>query len=350
VTTERAFVVTRIDTHHHHIPPFYRDALRKAGIDKAGGRALPEWTPEDSLHTMAQLDVSTAILSVSTPGTTFLSNEADAAALARDLNDYSAALVADQPDRFGFFATVPLPQIDGAVTEAIRALDALHADGVVLLANNAGTYLGQEGRDDLWAALDARSAVVFIHPADLPGPTVPGVLPFAADFLLDTTRAAYLLVRNGIRRKYPNIRFLLSHAGGFVPYASHRMAIAITGDTGASPADHLDDFAGFYFDTALSSSPAALPTLLAFAKPGRITFGSDWPFAPLAASQLFAAGLENYPLDAAARESIDRSNAFALFPRLGTAAAPAPLSKVDALKHTARTTIMRGVARLIASQ
>ncbi len=116
----------------------------------------------------------------------------------------------------------------------------------------------------MFAALDARSAVVFIHPADLPGPEVPGVLPFAADFLLDTTRAAYLLVRNGIRQRYPNIPFILSHAGGFVPYASHRMAVAILSDTGRSPADSLDDFAGFYFDTALSSSAAALPSLLAF--------------------------------------------------------------------------------------
>ena len=199
----------------------------------------------------------------------------------------------------------------------MRALDELHADGVVLLANNAGTYLGETARTTLFAALDARSAVVFIHPADLPGPSVPGVPPFAADFLLDTTRAAYLLVRNGIRRKYPNIRFILSHAGGFVPYAVHRLAVAIMGDTGRSPADILDDFSSFYFDTALSSSAAALPTLLAFAKPGHITFGSDFPFAPIAAAKLFAAGLETYPgLDADARAEIDRTNALALFPRL----------------------------------
>jgi 6-methylsalicylate decarboxylase len=83
----------------------------------------------------------------------------------------------------------------------------LHAAGqrqVVLLANSAGTYLGQDGQDELFAALDARAAVAFIHPADLPGPTVPGVLPFAADLFLDTTRAAYLLGRNGIRRRYPH--------------------------------------------------------------------------------------------------------------------------------------------------
>ena len=243
-----------------------------------------------------------------------------------------------------------MPHVDEAVTESVRALDVLHADGVVLLANNDGVYLGQEGQEALFAELDARSAVVFIHPADLPGPAVPGVLPFAADFLLDTTRAAYLLVRNGIRRRYPNIRFILSHAGGFVPYASHRMAVAITSDTGASPTDCLEDFASFYFDTALSSSPAALPSLLAFTDPTHVLFGSDWPFAPLPASQLFAAGLENYPLDHATRTAIDHNNALALFPRLGTAPASVPQSLAGSIRNTARRTVMRGIARLMAAR
>jgi 6-methylsalicylate decarboxylase len=341
----------RIDTHHHSIPPSYRKALQKAGIDEAGGRALPDWSPEASLHTMAELDVATAILSVSTPGTTFLPKAADAAALSRDLNDYSAQLVADHPDRFGFCATVPMPHVNESVTESARALDELTADGVVLLANNAGTYLGQEGQDALWDALNDRSAVVFIHPADLPGPTVPGVAPFAADFLLDTTRAAYLLVRNAVRSKYPNIKFILSHAGGFVPYASHRMAAAITADTGRSPADNLDDFASFYFDPALSSSAAALPSLLAFAKPGHVTFGSDWPFAPVAAAKLFAAGLETYSdLDDTARQAIDRGNALALFPRLATAPAPAPGSRAGQIRRTASRAAMRGIARLISTK
>jgi 6-methylsalicylate decarboxylase len=338
----------RIDTHHHAIPSFYRDLLRKARIDEAGGRDLPEWSPEASLEAMGELNVATAILSVSTPGTAFLPSTADATSLARDINDYLAELVGAQPDRFGFFATIPMPHISESVDEVVRSLDKLSADGVVLLANSAGTYLGQHGQDDLFAALDARSAVVFIHPADLPGPAVDGVPPFAADFLLDTTRAAYLLVRNGICRKYPNIKLILSHAGGFVPYASHRMAVAIMGDTGRSPKDSLDDFAGFYFDTALSSSAAALPSLLAFAKAGHVTFGSDWPFAPVAAGKMFAAGLETYPgLDADARAAIDRTDALALFPRLGEAPPPAAGSALDQVRHTASRVVMRGVMRLV---
>jgi predicted TIM-barrel fold metal-dependent hydrolase len=342
--------VLRIDTHHHVIPPDYRKALQHAGLLEAGGRELPEWSAESSLQAMADLDVGTAILSVSTPGTAFLPNPADAAALARDLNDFTAALAAERPDRFGYFASVPLPNIDESVTETVRALDDLHADGVVLLANNAGTYLGEDGQDALFAALNDRSAVVFIHPAELPGPTIPGVVPFAVDFLLDTTRAAYLLVRNGIRSRYPNIRFILSHAGGFVPYASHRMAVAIMADTGRSPADVLDDFASFYFDTALSSSAAALPSLLAFAKPGHITFGSDFPFAPTVAGKLFAAGLETYSgIESTTRAAIERNNALALFPRLGAAPQPIPRSPVQRVRHSLSRSVLRGVSRMTSS-
>ncbi len=338
----------RIDTHHHAIPSFYRDLLRQTGIHEAGGRELPQWSPEGSLHTMAELNVATAILSVSTPGTAFLPSAADAAALTRDINDYLAELVGAQPGRFGFFATLPMPHVAESVDEVARSLDELGADGVVLLANAAGAYLGQNGQDDLFGALNERSAVVFVHPADLPGAPIDGVLPFATDFLLDTTRSAYLLVRNGICRKHPNIKFVLSHAGGFVPYASHRMAVAIMSDTGSSLADTLDDFAGFYFDTALSSSAAALPSLLAFAKPGHVTIGSDWPFAPHAAGKLFAAGLETYRgLDAGARTAIERTNALALFPRLGATPPPDAGPALDRMRHAAGRAVMRGVARLI---
>jgi predicted TIM-barrel fold metal-dependent hydrolase len=308
----------RIDTHHHLIPPDYRNVLRTSGAEGVG-RALPEWSAESALETMAELGIGTAILSVSAPGSTVFPQAADAAALARDMNDFTADLVAQRPDRFGFFATVPMPHVDESTAEAVRALDELHADGVVLLANSTGTYLGQEGQDELFAALDARSAVAFVHPAELPGPVVPGMPPFVADFLLDTTRAAYLLVRNLIRSRYPNIRFILANAGGFVPYAAHRLAISILGDTRRNPLDSLEEFSSFFFDTSLSSSPAGLPNLLSFANPSHITFGSDIPFAPLAASKYFTEGVDSYPgLDDDSRDGINRLNALALFPRLAT--------------------------------
>ncbi|MFE0700559.1 amidohydrolase family protein [Streptomyces sp. NPDC058872] len=337
----------RIDVHQHVVPDFYRDELAKAGIADAGGRALPVWNPESALQLMDLLGTTTSILSVSTPGTGFLTAPAEAVDLARRLNDHSATLVSDHPGRFGFFATLPMPDADASATEAARALDELRADGVTLLANNRGTYLGVDGQDALWRTLDDRGAVVFIHPAELPAPPVDGIPAFAADFLLDTTRATYLLVRNGIPRRYPSIRFILSHAGGFVPYSSHRMALTIADDTARSPLDVLDDFRSFYFDTALSSSPAALPTLLSFARPGHVLFGSDWPFAPAPAGQYFVGGLDGNA-DASTLKAVNRTNAEALFPRLATTL-PAPPPALPApvrLRHAAQRTAARLVFKL----
>ena len=193
---------------------------------------------------------------------------------------------------------------------------------MVLLANNRGVYLGAGGQGPLFRALEDRGAIVFIHPAELPCSAVDWIVPFAADFLLDTTRAAYLLVRNRVVSRYPNIRFILSHAGGFVPYASHRMAVAIAADTGRTPLEALEECQSLYFDTALSSSPAALPTLLAFARPGHILFGSDWPFAPPQAAHYFANGLEQHNLDPQTRAAIDHQNAARLFNRAPGEAPP----------------------------
>ena len=276
-------------------------------------------------------------------GVAFVRNPAEAVKLAQRLNDFSASL-AGEDARFGWFATLPLPDVTAAAEEAARALDA-GADGVTLLANNSGHYLGEHGQDALFAVLNERGAVAFVHPAELPAPEVDGVPPFAADFLLDTTRAAYLLVRNDIVRRFPRVRFILSHAGGFVPYASHRMAITIAADTGRGPLDVLDDFRGFYFDTALSSSPAALPSLLAFARPDHVLFGSDWPFAPTTVGQYFANGLDSYAgLDQAARDAIDFGNAAALFPRLGRTPTRLPERQWP---ERAASTMQHAAARLV---
>ncbi len=99
----------RIDVHQHIVPAFYRDELAKVGIADAGGRALPDWSPQSALQLMDLLGTTTSIVSVSTPGTGFLTAPADAAGLARRLNDHCAALVSDHPGRFGFFAPSPCP-------------------------------------------------------------------------------------------------------------------------------------------------------------------------------------------------------------------------------------------------
>lgn len=92
-----------------------------------------------------------------------------------------------------------------------------------------------------------------------------------------------------------------------------------------------------------------MPSLLAFAKPGHVTFGSDLPFAPVAVSQLFAAGLENYGgLDDTARAAIERDNALWLFPRLGAAPALLKQSVSEPIQHAASPLVMRAAAGLMS--
>ena len=305
----------RIDVHQHLLPDSYVEWLRSEGLGQAGGRDLPAWSAHSAITLMDARSIATGILSISTPGT-HLGDDAQALDKARQINDLGAELVKDRPDRFGYFATIPLPYVDGAVHEAVRALDELGADGVVLLANNRGTYLGDPAFEPLMTELDRRSAVVFVHPSELPAPAVPGLPPFAADFLLDTTRAAANLVLHGVPRRYPSLKIILSHAGGFLPYAAHRIAVTFIGE-GRDPGEVFDDLTSFYFDTALSGSPTALPSLLAFARPGHVLYGSDWPFAPDLAVKYFTDGLDAHePADTDLHHAIDSANARALFPRL----------------------------------
>jgi aminocarboxymuconate-semialdehyde decarboxylase len=239
--------------------------------------------------------------------------------MARRVNEYTADLVAKRPDRFGNFATLPVPDVDGALRELEHALDTLRADGVILLANYSGKYLGDAAFEPLWAELDRRQAVVFVHPGQPPLPIVAGVAGALVDYPFDTTRTAVQLVLNGVVDRYRGARIILAHAGGFLPYASHRFAelARVFRPDAANPAEILASFQRFYFDTALSSGPAALPSLKAFAGSGRILFGSDFPYAPAGIGASFTAKLDAYDgLTADEHGAISHRNAWTLFPRL----------------------------------
>ena len=270
----------RIDVHQHVLPPRYAGWLRDNGI-RPGGIDLPPWSPPAALKFMDSHGIATGVLSVSTPGV-HLGNDTEARKWAREVNEYTADLVRADPGRFGLFATLTLPDVEGAIMEAEYALDTLHADGVILLASNAGRYLGDRGFAPLLAYLHSRQAIVFVHPGELPGDPVPGIPSFTADFLLDTTRTAISLILSGAMKKYDGIKFILAHAGGFVPYIAYRILLTMVSQENKARqlltlADQkhqvprlLAPLKRFYYDVALSSTPAALPSLLEIAEPTRV--------------------------------------------------------------------------------
>lgn len=309
----------RIDTHTHVVPPAYLSWLKN---NPSYHGALVDWRIESTLAAMDEKGIATAVLSVSSPGVRRGPGDDPASVrrLAREVNEFCAEVVRDDPQHFGFFATLTLPDLDGALDEARYALDELGADGVVLLGNVDGTYVGSPRWDPLMDLLDARRTVLFVHPTALPGGTAEDITPGVVDFLADSTRAAVNLVKRDCLRRYPHVRVLLSHGGGYVPYAATRIASMISRDF--DEAAVIAQLQSFYVDTALIGGPYALPSLLAFAAPGHIVFGSDWPyeFRP-GQSRHFTERLDAFESTEQQRQEINRGNAETLFPRLASARA-----------------------------
>jgi predicted TIM-barrel fold metal-dependent hydrolase len=299
----------RIDTHHHFVPPFYREWLESKGVG-AGGLLIPEWSPQASLELMEAHEIETAVLSVSTPGVE-PGRPSEARAMARRLNEYAAEIVRQHDGRFRFFAILTLPDVDGALAELAYALDELSAEGVVLHGNCKGIYLGDPRFDPLFDELQRREAVVFVHPSVPPGPGVPGIPAYAADFLLDSVRAALNLARTGTLDRCPDLKIILSHGGGFLPFAGARLSALA--DSGGSVEHGYRLLQRFYLDSALASSPFALPSTLAWAQSDHLTFGSDFPYARPEHVAAFTAALDqDQRVD---HEALNRANAAALLPR-----------------------------------
>ncbi|HBN9689349.1 MULTISPECIES: amidohydrolase family protein [Pseudomonas] len=309
----------RIDVHHHVIPPAFVATMQAKGIEKVAGAPLPKWEPEKSIAVMDANGIQTAITSLSAPGVHFGDGAAQAVDLARRCNEFSAGMVAQYPGRFGFFAVLPMPFTAQACNEAIYALDVLKADGVVLLGSTDGHFLGDPLFDELMSELDRRSAVVFVHPnlhetSVSIGLNMPG---FLIEFLCDTTRAAINLILTGTQEKYPNTRWILAHAGGFLPFVAGRLSTVSIPDLQRHAPQGVQHYIErFYFDTALSPSRYSMVALKELVDPSHILFGSDFPFAPAPASALQCRTLDESDLfPEPIKYGIARGHALGLFPQ-----------------------------------
>ena len=306
--------MARIDAHVHILPPDYRAELERRSLLPF---PLPPWSPEllDGLLTRHAIDA--AVLSLSPPGV-FFGDQGLADDLARLVNEHTADHVATDPGRFAGLAVLPLPDVDRALDELRHALDELRLDGVTLLSNVAGTYLADPAWDPLFDELDRRGAYVFLHPTTAPGPPpLPEHPVWLYEFPFDTTRAIANLVFSGTLERCPRIRLQVSHLGGAAVFLAHRLASleAREPDRAArAPAGALAYLRRLFYDTGLSNHALAVRPALDLAAPGRVVFGTDWPYADLPADGDPAPGLD--ALGAEVRAPIDAANAAALVPRL----------------------------------
>jgi 6-methylsalicylate decarboxylase len=316
--------LNRIDVHAHYIPDFYREILVKSGLSQPDGiGAIPPWSVCTALQTMDRLGVSTAILSISSPGIHF-GDDAQARTLARRLNEEGAGLSEKYPGRFGLFASVPLPDVEGSVREAVYALDDLGADGLVFESNHRGIYLGDPILDPLYEELDRRGTVLFVHPTSPPcncSPRLAQRYPQPMlEFIFETTRSICDMILSGVLDRFPNIRVLVPHAGAALPVLAERieLLLPLLGQSkGISSKSMRDALRSLHFDLAGAPIPELLEALLQVADHNRIHYGSDYPFTPADACISLLQQIQATPmLNQELRECIFRENAIALFPQL----------------------------------
>ena len=196
-----------IDVHHHFYPPEFRQA-----VNDFTGSALPKvksWTPSASLEEMDKNGVSTAILSLwSIPGVWMGANVEGMRRWARHVNDYAAEMQRDYPSRFGLFAALPMPDVEGSLAEIEYALDVLKADGVGLMTNFGDKWPGDPAYRPVFEELNRRKAVVYFHPVAptcCAGALVPGVQESWAEVPFDTGRAVRSLLFSGFFAELPDI-------------------------------------------------------------------------------------------------------------------------------------------------
>ncbi|MGH7248381.1 MAG: amidohydrolase family protein, partial [Pseudomonadota bacterium] len=304
-----------IDVHQHPIPEHYKRALAVVGVYGSGENPWAEWSLAAQLELMDKAGIAAAVNSIASPGVYF--GDIDfAVRLARDCNEEAARRVADYPRRFGAFAILPLPAVDAAIREAEYALDTLKLDGVCLLSHAGARHLGQPEEDELYAELNRRNAVVFLHPLRNQAKNMPayGYPSGMTELVLDTTRAIHNLLWNGTFARFPHIRWIMPHGGGTVPFLIYRMSAMdnkpnlagrLPGGSVASALRRL------YYDVAEICAPGPLKCLMEIADPSRLLFGSDFPFSrhhsPAQDVESLICGFEAFQgWDAATRGGIER--------------------------------------------
>jgi 6-methylsalicylate decarboxylase len=304
-----------IDVHHHVFPPEFVRANLRTYIPQNRG-VVSDWTPQKSLAEMDVNGVATAIVSMASPGT--WTGEVQASrTLTRQCNEYSAKLARDRRGRFGFFAALPLPDTDGSLQEVAYALDVLKADGVSLMTNYGGKYLGDASFAPVFDELDKRGAIVHVHPTSQNASmtAVAGVPGAWAELPQETTRTTLSLIVSGTLLRHRRVRFILPHAGGTLPMLAGRISQAtryVDDFSLNAPQGIVFELQRLYYDIAISANRSAMSALTNLVPTANIMFGGDYPFVPIAstAGSLTGVGLSN-----ADQQAIAYGNASALLTR-----------------------------------
>jgi predicted TIM-barrel fold metal-dependent hydrolase len=309
----------RIDVHHHILPPVYIEQARERIMAVGPGfeKQLLGWHPVEAIAAMDRAGVATAVTSISAPGIWF-GDAGTTRHLARECNEYGAKLRRDFPGRFGLFATLPLPDVEGSLREIEYAFEALGADGIGLMTNYGKDYPGDPKFAPIFDELSRRKATVFFHP------TTPSCctqhqldLPAAImEYPFDTTRTIVNLLFGGTFDRCPDARFIFTHAGGTLPMLAHRIARWAQIDKKVAekvPTGAMAEFRKLHYDIVSATNPITFNSVRELAGVSQLLFGSDYPYWEPA---ITTDGLAKLGLSATDVAAIERGNALRLLPRV----------------------------------
>jgi predicted TIM-barrel fold metal-dependent hydrolase len=302
----------RIDVHHHFAPPAYSSAL------KAMMRGHAKWSVQGTLEQMDKSGIATCFTSLINPGMqAWVGDLEGSRKIARASNEYAAQLMRDYPGRFGSFASIPFPDIDGSLREIEYSMDTLKADGIYLWTSYQGKLLGDPAFFPILEELNRRKAVIYTHPATPAccGTIQPYISVNAIEGPVDTTRTMISLLFQGGATKYPDIKWIFSHSGGVTPFLLSRYQREETEKDRKAvlPKGLMYELQKFYYDTAQGHHEGALKALTTIIPASQILYGTDYPFWD---GRKVSDGLARGGFSAADMMAIDRDNALRLFPRL----------------------------------
>jgi predicted TIM-barrel fold metal-dependent hydrolase len=286
-----------VDYHQHTTPTEYVSQMKELGVEGNTGIKFKKFDPKTNLALMDKLGIKRAILSISTPGV-YVKDDQTSARIARIVNDSIKEAVDAFPERYGGFGALPYPAHEESLRELEYVLDVLHLDGVVLLTNVGERYFGEPGYDELFAELNRRKTLVFVHPDDLEihqGLYMP-VTPYF-ERLLSTVRTGYNLLINDYLDRFPDIDYLFSHGGGGLPVMARRIVDEYI-RTHDLPADatlveeKLSLFRLCFYDVS-QKGESLLQSLKVFCGSERVVFGTDLPYQPPVETGMIRKGLDS---------------------------------------------------------
>jgi len=271
----------KIDIFAHILPEKYFKALQK----KDKSNKIPERTAANQANTRLNVrlrvmdrypDVA-QIINVSQPPLEAIVSATDAVELARMANDELAELVMKYPDKFiGGVACLPLNNIEAALKETDRAIRELKFKGIQIYSNVNNKTLEMPKLIPLYQKMEQYGLPIWIHPwMGKSGDEAVFGWPY------ETSTAMLSLVSGGVFRKFPNIKFMIHHAGAMAPYFEQRInwlfPLEFSGRNIHDPVEH---FRKFYCDTAVYGSTLALTCAYNFFGVDHLLFGTDAPLGP----------------------------------------------------------------------